>query len=115
MDIWNSGWFEPQEECQGHSCIFQHWKFNVAVALFSLLYIHISCFSSKHIHGNLAEHGPETMLANSVDHHGQSIGQGTAHLHTLSCVCLNVGGTTLCWKYNSNCFTSVQIILNFYP
>jgi hypothetical protein len=49
VDIWNSKWFEPYIEHQGHSCIFQHRKFNEGAPIFSLLCVHTPCFGPNFV------------------------------------------------------------------
>jgi hypothetical protein len=86
----NSRWFEPYIEHRGHSCVLQHRKFD-DVVVFCLLCVHTACFHATPIHGNPHEWGPVTAVANSTDHHDQSICQGSAYTGTPSHAHWNVG------------------------
>jgi hypothetical protein len=47
-DIWNSRWYEPYTEQQGHSCILLHWKFSCSSSLLFTLHSYTMLFTQPY-------------------------------------------------------------------
>jgi hypothetical protein len=83
----------------------------ILVLLFCLLCTHTTCFSCKPMHENLAAWGTASTVVNSVNHYDQSVDQGNISLRYFVKFYTEILGCPVSLKL---CFTSIQIILNFY-
>jgi hypothetical protein len=104
-DFWKSRWFEPFVEHGGHWSVFLKKNRWCSPSLLFTLPSHTMFFM---LHGNLAEWGPVTAVANSADHHDQSISHGSAHSGTPSCVFWHVGFPVMLEVHLLSCFLSLK-------